>query len=125
MFSIFPGPILNLPEADIPLKGIHARLSQGAEHQIVFMEFSEDVELPPHSHESQWGMVIAGQIDLTIGGIKHTFSKGDHYFLFPKGWNIRQRFMPVTPILLFLIKKTAISRAKDRRTMKFVIIIAG
>ncbi|HLP58125.1 MAG TPA: cupin domain-containing protein [Candidatus Deferrimicrobium sp.] len=84
MFSIFPGPILNLPEADIPLKGIHARLSQGAEHQIVFMEFSEDVELPPHSHESQWGMVIAGQIDLTIGGIKHTFSKGDHYFI-PKG----------------------------------------
>lgn len=82
--SIFAEPILNLPEADIPLKGIHAYLSQGADHQIIFMEFSEDVEIPPHSHESQWGIVIEGKIDLTFDGIKHTFTKGDHYFI-PKG----------------------------------------
>ncbi len=84
MQSIFPNPILNLPEADIPLKGIHAYLSQGTDHQIIFMEFSENVEVPLHSHESQWGMVVEGKIDLDIGGIKHTFSKGDHYFI-PKG----------------------------------------
>ncbi len=84
MSSIFPDPILDLPEADIPLKGIHAYLSQGSSHQVLFMEFSEDVEVPRHSHESQWGIVLEGKIDLYIGGIKHTYSKGDRYFI-PKG----------------------------------------
>ncbi|MBU2700109.1 hypothetical protein Ga0466249_001201 [Sporomusaceae bacterium BoRhaA] len=44
--SVFPEPILKLPEADIPLNGIKAYLSQGDNHQILFMEFNEDVELP-------------------------------------------------------------------------------
>jgi len=81
MASIFPGPVLNLPGADIPLKGIRAYLSQGSEHQIIFMEFSEDVELPQHAHESQWGVVLEGKIDLVIDSVKHTFTKGDRYFI--------------------------------------------
>ena len=54
MKSIFPEPILNLPEADIPIKGINAYLSQGNNHQVIFMSFSEDVDLPEHFHESQY-----------------------------------------------------------------------
>ena len=50
MSQIFPKPIVDLPEADIPIKGIRAFLSQGSKHQIVFMEFSEDADLPEHSH---------------------------------------------------------------------------
>lgn len=84
MKSIFPEPILNLPEADIPLKGINAYLSQGSDHQIIFMSFSEDVDLPEHSHESQWGIVLEGKIDLIIDGVKNTYQKGDRYFI-PKG----------------------------------------
>lgn len=84
MSDIFPEPIRKLPEADIPLNGLKAYLSQSENHQIIFMEFTEDVELPEHNHESQWGIVLEGKIDLTIGGIKHTFSKGDRYFI-PKG----------------------------------------
>jgi quercetin dioxygenase-like cupin family protein len=82
--ATFPEPILNLPEADIPLKGIKAYLSQGENHQIIFMEFNEDVELPEHSHESQWGIVLEGKIDLTIDEVKKTFVKGDRYFI-PEG----------------------------------------
>jgi hypothetical protein len=51
MSEIFPEPIRNPPEADIPLSGIKAYLSQAENHQILFMEFSEDVEVPEHS---QW-----------------------------------------------------------------------
>jgi quercetin dioxygenase-like cupin family protein len=80
----FPEPILNLPEADIPLKGIQAFLSQGNSHQIIFMEFSEDVDLPEHNHESQWGIVLEGEIELVINGIKNRSKKGDRYFI-PKG----------------------------------------
>lgn len=82
--SIFPEPILNLPEADIPLKGIKAYLSQGPNHQVFFMEFREDTDLPEHSHESQWGVVLEGKIELVIDGVKNTYQKGDRYFI-PRG----------------------------------------
>ncbi len=39
MNQIFPEPIKNLPEADIPLAGVTAHLSQSDTHQILFMEF--------------------------------------------------------------------------------------
>jgi hypothetical protein len=84
MPDLFPEPIRNLPQADIPLSGLQAYLSQGADHQIIFMEFHEDVELAEHAHESQWGVVLEGRIDLVIDGVKHTFTKGDRYFI-PKG----------------------------------------
>ena len=80
----FPEPILGLPEADIPIKGVKAYLSQAEDHQIIFMEFSEDVDLPEHEHESQWGIVLEGRIDLVVNGTKHSYSKGDRYFI-PKG----------------------------------------
>ena len=79
--EISPEPILKLPEADIPLDGIKTFLSQGSNHQIIFMEFDKDVDLPEHSHESQFGVVLEGRIDLNINGEKHTFKKGDRYFI--------------------------------------------
>ena len=84
MTEIFPEPIRNLPEADIPLKGIKAYLSQSENHQIIFMEFREDVELPEHSHAAQIGIVLEGEIDLEIGNEKRTYVKGDRYYI-PEG----------------------------------------
>ncbi len=84
MSKVFPDPVMNLPQADIPLKGISAYLSQADSHQIIFMEFDEDVELQEHSHESQWGVVLEGRIDLVIGGVKRSYAKGDRYFI-PQG----------------------------------------
>ena len=84
MEDIFPAPILQLPEADIPLDGIKAYLSQGDGHQIIFMEFSKDVMLPEHAHAGQWGIVLEGKIELTIGGEKKAYGKGDRYYI-PEG----------------------------------------
>lgn len=84
MARTFPEPIVRLPEADIPIKGVKAYLSQAENHQIIFMEFAEDVDLPEHEHESQWGIVLEGKIDLVINGVKNTYVKGDRYFI-PKG----------------------------------------
>lgn len=81
MSKIFPDPITNLPEADIPLRGISAYLSQGENYQIIFMEFTEDIELPEHFHESQWGIVLEGRIELIVDGVKAVYSKGDRYFI--------------------------------------------
>ena len=84
MDSIFPGPVTRLPNADITIKGCSAYLSQSGSHQIIFMEFAEDADLPEHSHAAQIGFVLEGRIDLTIGGTQHTFVKGDRYFI-PEG----------------------------------------
>ena len=81
MEQVFPKPILDLPEADIPIKGINAYLSQGENHQIVFMEFREVVDLPEHFHESQWTIVLEGMIDMIIDGVESRFVKGDRYFI--------------------------------------------
>ncbi|MFX0083576.1 MAG: cupin domain-containing protein [Candidatus Hodarchaeota archaeon] len=81
MSEIFPEPILGLPEADIPLEGIKAYLAQGESFQIIFMSFDNEVLLEEHSHESQWGVVLEGRIDLIIDGKKTEFTKGDRYFI--------------------------------------------
>jgi quercetin dioxygenase-like cupin family protein len=81
MSETFPKPIRDLPEADIPLEGVKAYLSQSDTHQIIFMEFKKDVDLPEHSHAAQIGIVLEGRIDLTIAGKKKTFTKGDRYFI--------------------------------------------
>ena len=84
MTSIFPEPILNLPEANIPLEGVKAYLLQGDNYQIIFMEFKKDAKIPEHSHESQWEIILEGKVDYWEDGIKHSYLKGDRFFI-PKG----------------------------------------
>jgi quercetin dioxygenase-like cupin family protein len=79
MADIFPEAILCLPRADIPLPGVRAFLFQGADHQVIFMEFTADVEVPEHAHAAQWGVVLAGRIDPVIGGRPNSFTRGDSY----------------------------------------------
>jgi quercetin dioxygenase-like cupin family protein len=81
MPDIFPPPIQELPEADIPIAGIKAHLSQAKTHQIIFMEFAQDVDLPEHAHAAQYGVVLEGKIELVIDGNRHVYKKGDRYFI--------------------------------------------
>lgn len=79
--EIFPEPIRQLPEAAMPLRGVRAYLSQADTHQVLFMQFSEDDEMPEHAHAAQMGIVLEGRIDLVIDGLKLTYRKGDRYFI--------------------------------------------
>lgn len=81
MKTLFPEAIENLPLADIPLEGLTAFLSQGPNHQILFMSFDEDVELAEHSHAAQYGIILEGQIDLFIDGVQKSYYKGDRYYI--------------------------------------------
>jgi quercetin dioxygenase-like cupin family protein len=78
MSELFPEMIRALPEADIPISGLKAYLSQADNHQIIFWEFQEDAEIPEHCHESHWSVVLEGKIDLII------YTKGSRFFI-PKG----------------------------------------
>ena len=79
--DFFPEIITNLPEADIPIEGLSSHLFQGENQQVVFMSFEDDVSVPEHSHKAQWGVVLDGEIELTIDGKKCTLTKGDTYFI--------------------------------------------
>ena len=80
----FPDIITSLPEAEIPIKGVEANLLQGENQQVIFMSFDRDVEVPEHAHEAQWGVVLDGEIEITIGGQARIYGRGDTYFV-PKG----------------------------------------
>jgi quercetin dioxygenase-like cupin family protein len=79
--SQFPDIIANLPQAEIPIQGLTAYLIQGSNQQVVFMAFENAVAVSEHTHEAQWGIVIDGEIELTIDGNKMTYKKGDTYFI--------------------------------------------
>lgn len=81
MENIFPAPIKALPEADIPIDGIKAYLSQASNHQLLFMEFENDADLPEHSHAAQVGFVLRGKIELIVDCIKSEYGKGDIYYI--------------------------------------------
>lgn len=82
--ELFPDIITILPEADIPVEGVKGYLIQGKTQQIVFMSFGKDADIPKHTHEAQWGVVLEGEIEITIGGETRVLKKGDTYFI-PKG----------------------------------------
>ncbi len=88
----YPAVITRLPEADVPLDGIRGWLSQGQGHQILFVEIDAGSELPAHSHGDQWGIVVEGEMDLTIGGDARRYRAGDSYHI-PAGTVHQARFL--------------------------------
>ncbi len=46
---------------------------------VAFFTFLKDMELPTHSHGTQWGTVVEGEIEFTIGGETKTYCAGDSY----------------------------------------------
>ncbi len=107
MSETFPKPIRDLPEADIPLEGVKAYLSQSDTHQIIFMEFEKDVDLPEHSHAAQIGIVLEGRIDLTIAGKTKTYQKVIN-ILFQKAHCTPGKYTPDMQTLRFLMNRIGI-----------------
>ncbi len=77
----YPESLTSLPLADIPLEGVTGWLSQAADHQVVFFDIEPVGEIPPHSHGEQWGIVVEGEMELTIDGETRTYGPGDSYHI--------------------------------------------
>jgi quercetin dioxygenase-like cupin family protein len=80
----YPDIIKNLPEADISFKGVRGWLLQGKDQQLVFFDIEPIGEVAEHSHGAQWGIVVEGEMDLSIDGTTRTCKKGDSYII-PEG----------------------------------------
>lgn len=75
----FAGWIQNLPEVETPFDGLDGRLLSSPHGQVVFFRSEEEVEVPPHSHGAQWGTVVSGRLELTVGGETSVYEPGDTY----------------------------------------------
>ena len=67
-----------MPKVEV-WQGLSAFVLNGPTAQAGFFEASQTVNVPEHLHTGQWGIVISGQIDLTIGGILQVFTSGMSY----------------------------------------------
>jgi quercetin dioxygenase-like cupin family protein len=77
----YPEMIESLPDVDVPLEGVRGKLVQGADRQVVFFEIEPIGAVPLHRHGDQWGIVVEGEMELTIDGQPRTYRAGDSYFI--------------------------------------------
>ena len=82
--TVYPGMIRDMAEVDIQIKGIRGWLLQGDDKQVVFFDIQPIGEIPPHSHCAQWGIMLEGEMSLTIDGKTKIYRKGDWYYI-PEG----------------------------------------
>lgn len=76
-----PDIITGLPEVALPFPSttVKTHALKSDRGLLVFFEILQDVELPAHSHKGQWGTVLDGEIELTIGGETRVYRPGDCY----------------------------------------------
>lgn len=80
MFEL-PPEIKRNPEIGVPVKGIRGWKIGGPAGLVVFFEIQPGTSLPEHAHCFQWGIVIDGEIELTIEGNTRTYGKGETYVI--------------------------------------------
>ena len=73
-----------LPEGDTGFAGVQTWNMDAPDHQVVFFKAVGDVEVPEHSHScKQWGVVLEGEMQLTVDGKTTQYKKGDSYYIPP------------------------------------------
>ncbi|NHJ13286.1 MAG: cupin domain-containing protein [Candidatus Thorarchaeota archaeon] len=80
----YPDCIKVLPKAKIPTEGVQAWIAQGGAFQVAFFEIEPIGIVPPHSHSAQYGFVIEGEMQLTVGDETKLYTRGDSYYI-PEG----------------------------------------
>jgi quercetin dioxygenase-like cupin family protein len=82
----FPEIITRLPAAEMPVptSKLKSHVLPSDRGQLVFFHVLEDIEISPHSHKAQWGTVLEGEVEVTIGGQSRVYRPGTTYFI-PSG----------------------------------------
>ncbi|MEL7205737.1 MAG: cupin domain-containing protein [Pseudomonadota bacterium] len=82
----YPDFIQEFRAIDVPFPEdvVQTNVVRSEQGLVAFFTFHKDMELPPHSHGAQWGTVVEGEIEFTIGGETRIFGPGDSYSI-PSG----------------------------------------
>lgn len=77
----YPDFIQSFPSLDVPFPEdvVQTNVVRSDAGLVAFFTFFKDFELPLHSHGAQWGTVIEGEMELTIGEETRVFRPGDSY----------------------------------------------
>ncbi len=108
----YPDEITILPDADIAFKGVAGNILQGENCQLVFMEIEAIGDVLPHTHGAQWGIVIQGEMLLTIDGVEKSYKKGDTYYI-PEGVVHSARFTTKVYLIDFFADKERYSAVQS------------
>ncbi|MCV6593644.1 MAG: cupin domain-containing protein [Silicimonas sp.] len=77
----YPDFIQSFPGLDVPFPEdvVQTAVIRSEAGLVAFFTFLKDMELPPHAHGAQWGTVVEGELDFTIGGERRIYRAGDSY----------------------------------------------
>ncbi|PSL20678.1 cupin domain-containing protein [Shimia abyssi] len=77
----YPKFITDFPSIDVPFPEdvVETAVIRSDQGLVAFFTFLKDMELPTHSHGAQWGTVVEGEIELTIGDVTKVYRAGDSY----------------------------------------------
>ena len=77
----YPVFITAFPSIDVPFPEdvVQTAVVRSEAGMVAFFTFLKDMELPAHSHGAQWGTVVEGEIEFTIGGATKVYRPGDSY----------------------------------------------
>lgn len=81
MSEDLPQIIKELPQINTPTNSIIGHLIQGISNQAVIFEAKAGTQIPTHTHAAEWGIVIEGEFEITIGNEKTIYRKGDTFFV--------------------------------------------
>ena len=84
MNNDLPSFLEKLPQARMSFPEARGWISQSTDHQIVFLSFPAGTKAAPHSHGAQWGVVLSGEMLLTIGPETRRYGVGDWHHV-PSG----------------------------------------
>ncbi len=77
----FPEFIRALPRVDSPLAALRGWMLQTGQALAMFYEIPDGVDVPEHAHGAQWGVVLDGTVEFTIGRETRTYGAGETYFV--------------------------------------------
>ena len=89
----FPEFIRALPRVDSPLASLRGWMLQTGQALAMFYEIPDGVDVPEHAHGAQWGVVLEGAVEFTIGRETRTYGAGETYFV-PAGVQHRALIHP-------------------------------
>jgi len=108
--EFYPEMLRELPEIDISLPGVTGWLIQSSDRQVVLFEIEPIGKIPEHTHGAQWGILLDGEMKLTIGDNTKIFRKGETYFI-PAGVVHAAEFLTKVRVIDFF-------EDKDRYSVK-------
>ena len=79
----FPDFIRAFPGIDVPFPEdvVQTAVVRSDAGLVVFFTFVKDMQLPIHAHGAQWGTVVEGEIEFTIGEDTRIYRPSDSYFI--------------------------------------------